>query len=663
MSGKRGVMTGLLELPRLIFVDPVRQGRLDWRSWPRSLRLIALVSLLGYALATAAVLFSNQIRDSQELIISGDDQAVPAVAIPALMILVLWCLCLLQTAALSAHWAVKLGALFVSWLVIGQFSLFGGSSDPKALAVGAATAVGLAIYTGVRWRSRFRGSDFLVVSVLLLAGTQGPLILSGQMATALGYDFRPALDVSTIGLLSMLAIPAIIVSGGAFAQIAVTAGESVTSVLRDYTARWLLPAALVVAFGLRGLQVYLLWDDGGLPTFELPATGLLLGTAAVFVLITWTVARHGAAERCEPGEAADRWSQLMYPLAIAFTASLLASIPLVMISTYTRVLGFTAFGEPVGALATAIGGDGGTAIGRGLVGAVALPVGIRFARTGRLLVGTLLAAFAAGPLISVANHFAPAAVPVTTSADGIALVATLAALLAVGWLAITRTFTATRWFAVLTVLTVCLLYTQREVLDDPTTAIVGFAGGAATLLGLVWRLLTDGEFTRTESRALPMAARVLLFCANSLFAVTALTYVGLTRQVSGGFGDLTPFTARGDAFLGTPLFMTILIAAVATALFGGRAKVVPTSEALDESARAGWAPPPAWLAPHPVGTPVASPAWPPAAPQSAAPPLPPPQWAAPPPPRSAPPPSPVRPAPPTADPSPPVPGFPMHPDS
>ncbi len=600
---RRGALTGLLELPRLVFVEPVRQGRLDWRHWPRNLRILTFVSLGWYVLATLAVVFSSQIRDSQELLLIGDSQTIPAVAVPFLMVLVVWCLCLLQTAALAAHWTLKLAALSVSALTIGQFSLLGGGGELPPRLIGAAVVLGLLVYTIIRWRGRFRAIDFFVVSVLVTTGTQLPLILSGQLSMGLGYDFRPALVVGTISLLTVLAIPAIFVSGGAFAQIAVTAGESVASVVRDYAARWVLTVALVLAFGLRGLQVFLLASDGGVDAFELHASALAFGVAILLVLLVWVAGRARRPERAEPGEAADKWSQFMYPLAIGFTVTLFISIPLTLISAFSRALGFGGFAELVSAASLAVGSADAADVLRAIVGLIALGVGFRFARQGRMLAASLFAAFAAIPLINFANRFAPLLAPNTTGADGIALLATGAALVAVGWLAATRTGTTTRWFAVLTALAVCLLYTQREVLDDPTTAIVGFSGGAATLLGLIWRLLTDGDFTRAESKGLPTSSRVMLFWANSLFAVTALTFVGLTKQVSGGFGDLVPFSALGDNYLGTPLFVTVVVASLATAFAGGRAKVVPTSDALDDSTRPSWAPPPPGMAPYPVAGP------------------------------------------------------------
>ena len=62
-----------------------------------------------------------------------------------------------------------------------------------------------------------------------------------------------------------------------------------------------------------------------------------------------------------------------------------------------------------------------------------------------------------------------------------------------------------------------------------------------------------------------MPARVMLYCASALLAVTSTAYVALTRQ-SGGDTDISIFTDAGDSLLGTPLFITAVLGCIGIAV-------------------------------------------------------------------------------------------------
>lgn len=79
------------------------------------------------------------------------------------------------------------------------------------------------------------------------------------------------------------------------------------------------------------------------------------------------------------------------------------------------------------------------------------------------------------------------------------------------------------------------------------------------VFGLTWRVFTDAGFTRAGSRRLPQPTRILLFLANSLFAVTSIAYLALTRGI-GTYVDTTLWARSGELVLGDPLFVVALAA-------------------------------------------------------------------------------------------------------
>lgn len=68
----------------------------------------------------------------------------------------------------------------------------------------------------------------------------------------------------------------------------------------------------------------------------------------------------------------------------------------------------------------------------------------------------------------------------------------------------------------------------RHVLDEPLTAAFSLVGvSAALLVGLLWRMLTDNGYSRTDSRRFPQPSRVLVALASTTYAVTAIGLVSL----------------------------------------------------------------------------------------------------------------------------------------
>ncbi|WP_028708370.1 hypothetical protein [Propionicicella superfundia] len=579
---QRRLSVALMELPRLVLGKPLRDGRLDWAGWSPGLRAVSLVSVAMYIATALLVLFATPIRDSQQLVVGTGSQVVPVVAVPVLTMLSLWCICLLQAAVLAAHWSLKVGGLLVTLMVISQFTVFGGSGSVPAALVGLLSFAGLVVYTIVRRRSRFHAIDILVVSMLISVGTMVPQIVGGRTSLQFGYDFRPGLLFGLLSYLLALSLPALMASGAALAQVAITTAEAVASVIRDVARRWVLFAAIGVALVVRGVQLAYHLTDPDAPSPVGAAVQLVL--AAAVVALVWFAGRRSRRAFIGPGESSETWGRALYPLALGLSFVPLLMIPLSTVLVVATLLQDRSLIVALGGVTDVVTSSAGAHGVRVVVGLAALAWALLLARRGRMLLATTLACFTAitvhDLLTALSSDALSGVLRVRATPDGLALLATVGAVVGLAWCAIHRFRHPTPLLAVVALLGACILYGFRELLDDPTTALLGFAGGAAILAGLLWRVLTDGHVTRGTSTALPSTTRVLLFWANSLFGVLALAFMGLARPESGSFADLAPFQQAGDTYLGTPLFLTLILSTFATVFVPRQAKVISMSDAL-----------------------------------------------------------------------------------
>ncbi len=571
--------SAFLELPRLVVGEPIREGRLDWRSWPTSLRAVSVVTGVAYVAAGVIVVLAPQIRQLFPMVFGYSGMLIPGVMVPALTILSLWCLILLQSAALAAHWSIKIVALMVSMVVISEFSVFGTGTQTENIWVGGAAFLGLIVYTGIRWRSRFRAIDTLVVATLVTVGTMVPMLLSGNEAIAYGRDFRPNLATGAMQILLIMSLPALLSAGAALAQITVSAGESVASVLRDFALRWVLVLTFVLALAVRILQTIPVLSD--VKALSLEGSASLLVMAGIVVGIVWLIGRRRPPEVSGPGEASETWSRALYPLALVFLSASLTAIPLTGAAVVVSLFQ-TREGDIARIIIAILWSLFSNNLARIAAGIVALIVAIRSALRQRFVMATLLGAFAACMVFDRLLGSGLWSLTGGPTGDGLAVIATGEVILLLIWLGINRFRNTTALFATLALLFVCIFYSIRGLLDDPTTALVGVSGTLALFAGLLWRVLTDGYLTRGNSRALPSTTRVLLFWANSLFGVTALALVSLTRTNGQTETDLGQFEQLGDTYFGVPLVLTLMLSTFAVAFFPKKAKIIPMSEALAE---------------------------------------------------------------------------------
>ena len=539
----------LRDIWEITFVEPVRSGRPQPSRWPRGLAAIGVATIVVYAALALAATFAVPLRQLGELTVSAtSDTTVPTTSLPLLVAGLLLSLALAHTAALHTSWWLRVPLFLLGAAATFFFSLT--AFDQPVVMAGAALAyLGLLVFTIVRARREYAWWEFVVVAALVTTAALLPWAGGGIFLTF--TDPRPTGLEGALVNLQPLALPAIIVAATAPAQIVVTG--AVAAGTRPVGPRlfWVGAAVVLAWFGLSSY-----WSRD-----ELGLTGLL-GSAACLALVAVVLAIVlGRAEPEPPAVYPETWSPWLYPLAAAMVAMMVVMVPLMMVNSLLPTLGLhqTAVGQLIEQGLTAWMESNPGVLWRGLLGLVALGFAWQRARSGRRGEAGFLASYAVAVLMDAAGLLPGGDFLLDRTSTGYGVIAGVAALAIGGWLAIRRRLTRERAAALVTVLLLAVLYPHREVLSDPGSALLVFSGPLVILFGLTWRILTDAEFTRADSRQLPQSTRVLLFLANSLFAVTSIAFLALSRG-TGTPLDSSIWAQTSEDLLGDPLFVIALVA-------------------------------------------------------------------------------------------------------
>lgn len=600
------------EFARLVVVQPVRDGRLGVRSWTPALRWIGGFSLLGYVVATVLVVLAGPIRANSEFLTVGPETYGVSWTMPLFSILLTFSLVVVITASVHLHWFLTLCVLLITAQSFTHVAHFTQDRLYRWLSAGAFAA--LALLPLVRRGKRFHPAEFAVVAGCVLVGLQLPM-LSARQALELGLDNRGLLQGSLLQLLGALAIPAIAVAGAALTQLAVTAGETAGALVRDNAPRWLLIGVVVALLGWRGwATIGDLVSVADTPfSSYLPGTLLMLITCLAGALVLALRARRVRRLHAPgPGDLTEIYAPLMYVIAAGAAWWVLLMGPFVQMRDYEIVPASHRLYPLVAWFAGSAGHPLGPTLVRFALGVAALWWGWRRAGRGDWLTGVLMACFFAPRLFVLIDRVGPDALDRSGWLDytdlGVEFWLFAATVAVLGYLVAARRVTRHRLGAVAIALAIGALYPYRAVLADPISTVLGFSVVAVLLFGLVWRLLTDGQFLRADTAALPRETRILLFCANSVFAVTQLAFVSLARSGRAYF-DLTAWESLGDAVLAQPLYVAGVIVALAcavapsvfpsevhdtTQIVGGRQHLAPSAAAPrgpSPSGRASQAPP------------------------------------------------------------------------
>ena len=553
MSAWQDLGSGLRDVWQITLVEPIREGRLQPRGWPRGLAPV-LAAVVGiYALLALAAAFAVPLRQAGDLTVSpSTPYSLPTVAVPLLLTGLLLSFSLAHTAALHTSWWLRV-VLFLTGASATFFFAGPAFDRPLQMAGSILAYLTLLVFTIVRARRDYAWWEFWVVAALV--GVAALLPLAGTSAAAV-YDPRPVGLTGALVSLQPLAIPAILVAGTAPAQIVVTGAVAAATRPVGHRVFWVGAAVVAVWFGVSLAQSAGDLEYSGL----LGATVCLAVVAAGLALISH---RAGQGRPAAPAEYPETWGPWLYPIATALIAMSLVLAPFGIARSILPMLGLGQ--SPVAtALDTLWFGwmdNNPGVLWRAALGVVAVVIAWRISRAGRLGEAGFLISFAAAVLLDAAGLLPGGDFLLDRTPAGFAAVAGVAAVAAGAWLALRRRLTRERAAAVLTVLLLAVLYPHGDILSDPTSAVAVLSAPLVVLLGLTWRVFTDAGFTRSGSRHFPQSTRVLLYLANLLFAVTSIAFLALARG-TGTDIDTARWNNLGVTVLGDPLFVVALVAGV-----------------------------------------------------------------------------------------------------
>lgn len=549
-----------------VLVAPVRDGRLEPASWPAAIRIAGAFVLVGFLSTLAHIIAAEQIRSRGTMVLVGPDLYLPASGMPVLAVGVFLSMTLLQTAALHLLWPLRILALVAGATAVGV-SAMNATTTPGIIAISVVAYLALIPLHLLRLRRRFAAFELATVAVLTFCGTQLPMLASDS-AARLGYETRGMVITSQLQFMWLLAVPALVTAGTALTQVSVTAGEAVGSVAVDRLGVRTLQAAIGILLAWRTWVVASTYFGRLAAVMNAEVAGSLLALLLACVIalpIIIRARRHGDVDEAGPGALAGAFGGVSF---------LLVSLSSLWLLLPNAVLIVPVLLVPVGASAPdwlwSIAGIGNHALAAPLsriaAGALVLGLTWRRAARGEWLGGIIVAAFLGMQLVVLANAAIPSA-PIDVSAGGLAVWLQLALLLATALIAASRRADPARLGALLAAVAILSLHDFRDILENPMAALLGFSALASVLFGVLWRLLTDGGFTREDSPRLPRPTRVLLFLANIMFVGTAVAFSALTRDATGFF-DISVWERAGDVFYGTPLWMGAVLVALWKAVFG-----------------------------------------------------------------------------------------------
>ena len=500
MSSQEDLRTGLRDVWRITLVEPIREGRLQPRGWPRGLAAILAAVMVVYVLLTLAAAFAVPLRQAGDLSVSpSTPHSLPTLAIPLLLTGLLLSFSLAHTAALHTSWWLR-AVLFLTGASATFFFVGPAFDRPLQMAGSILSYLALLVFTIVRARRDYAWWEFWVVTLLVTVAALLPLAGGSTVSVS---DLRPVGLAGALTSLQPLAMPAILVAGTAPAQIVVTGAVAASTRPVGNRLFWAGAAVVAVWFGVSLAQ----------SSAELRPSGLL-GVAACLIAVAAGLAvmlrRARQQHPAPPADYPETWGAWLYPIAIALVAMSLVILPFAVARSVLPMLG-----------------QGQS------------PVAMALDAAGLLPGGDFL---------------------LDRTPSGFAAVAGVAALAVGVWLAIRGRLTRERAAAVLTVLLLAVLYPHGDILSDPTSAVAVLSVPLVVLLGLTWRIFTDAGFTRGGSRHFPQPTRVLLYLANSLFAVTSIAFLALARG-TGTDIDTSKWNNLAVTVLGDSLFVVALVAA------------------------------------------------------------------------------------------------------
>ena len=537
------------------FVEPVRDGRPRPSTWPRGLPAIGAAALIIYFLLALAALFAVPLRQSFTLVLSQTTMiSLPEPSIWLLQCGVILSFALIHTAALHTSWWLRI-VLFL----LGSSALYYSTAHAFAhrawIVVGVVLVlyVGLIVFTIIRARRTFAWWEFVVVTTIVSIIMLGPAVMTrGDIAQHL------ITIEGTFSSLAVLTFPALLVAGAAPAQIVVTASVAVA---KRPVIRPLLWALALLGVGWLSVSTVfdLLAGSDDLNLNAVLASAIMV--IIIIVAIAALLARGGKRTPDEPSTFPDAWTSWLYPLAFVIVSVLIILIPVTLVLEMLRSFGPASL---VGAVDTIYNFmmTGNTGVyWRAGMGVVLLVIAWRINTRGRTTEAILLTVLSTATILQALSVIPTLGFLHERNTQVTALIAAGAALIIGGVLLARRALDRERATWIVTVILLACLYPFRDFLDDPAGAALFFSASLLLLFGLTWRILSGSDFLQGDSRLFPQSTRVLVFIANSLFAVTSIAFVALARATATS-ADSSEWGNLGDWVFGEPLFIAALVTAL-----------------------------------------------------------------------------------------------------
>lgn len=529
-----------------VFVHPVRSGGPRPLDWERSTRVLTGWALLVFIALLGGALFADQLDAGKGLDVFFAMPVVPRVLATVAITTVFHLLFAASTRSpVWAHGLIVLGTIVMiaagtsGWFAVANAIphwgplLFLVLFAPLQL-ICAVAAIILSI-----WHRRRPGAEsWPIISALPLGVGYGLPMLIGSFTSP-----NPVLVTSiALGLMILLlaAIPLGTAAGVAFAEITSRASHAAVIAVRPHLPSRVWPwvtavlAALAITVTALPLRQFS-WRGTNVFTVVGPVLEV-----AFMLLVTALARRRGPADTTTPVVLAEELGPMV--LAVAATGPWwVVTVPLI--------------------------GDSGNAVRWwSLLGvAVAAWLAWRGVRRGSVAQALVGAALICGQLRITTQ------IGLQAWQRDVVTQALLIAALAVAALVWRRRgpLIEGQWVSLSIGLLLLILFPFRQTIAEPLEALAG-DGSGALVVGLTWCALTDGTFTRKESRQLPQTPRVLIFAAYVVVAALGAMMSQLMADQNEIF-DLQTYNAQGDFGLGR----CVLLMMIAGLIEAGRFRVDP----------------------------------------------------------------------------------------
>lgn len=596
----------LVEAVRWMLIGPVQRERIRLDGRTTGTVAIAVSAIVLSAAMLAIVIAAPQIRASSELAVNvsaGNTLSVPRAIVWLFVFAIIVFIALLHTGAMhTTTWfrLATLAAVALMLVFIGSIDTTGGMSLGVWVAVGGSTI--LIVFEVMRWRTDPAWWESLVVLAVATAVVVVVYARSGDVAALFGLDRAPLLTDSIIGSFRLISLPLAVFAGVAVVKVALS-GMTLVS---DFAAeRFSAPTfgaitAAVVVWRLIGTITG--WagdwrtDTAGAAEVLVETLASVAALVGVWLLVHHLLdcadrrARRATDDDAPVTEAAttvkgiiERLDDVAVPAAVVIA---ILAVPtfialLAQQSAFALAGGEHWISRAAADLASFVGETSTirwTRIvgGLGLIGA-----GLWLAHRGRRRIAELTAVVGAILVIIYASPAATLSGESALRASELDRVGVVVATTVAVWWAARRTLSIDRLGVVLLLVLISSLFSSRDFVSSPITALIGTSGIALVLFGFVWTFLADAGKTSITSPGFPRDSRLLLFCAQALFGLTVLAWVALTRNPASGL-ELSAASGLGDATLGIALLTTVYLTVLGGAL--RRAEFVDSQPAMRDDA-------------------------------------------------------------------------------